>query len=106
MKKFIMPVLTVVILVSMIFIGCFQKASETPPEPTPTIPQPTPTNPTVPEPTVDQPSKEQLNKATDIIMGHIARLLPPEYQGYYADRVEDSDATRTENVAKLRRTMR
>ena len=39
----------------------------------------------------DQPSKKQLNDMTDLIMEHIARLLPPDYRGYYADRVKDSD---------------
>ena len=32
-------------------------------------------------------TKFELSRRTDIIMGHIAALLPPEYRGNYADRV-------------------
>ncbi len=32
-------------------------------------------------------TKSELSRRTDIIMGHIAALLPPEYRGNYADRV-------------------
>jgi len=31
-----------------------------------------------------QPTKAELTELADFIMEHIARLLPPEYQGYYA----------------------
>jgi 1-acyl-sn-glycerol-3-phosphate acyltransferase len=33
-------------------------------------------------------SKERLRQMADLVMEHIAALLPPEYQGHYARRVE------------------
>ncbi len=38
-------------------------------------------------------SKEKLREMSDLIMERIAALLPPEYQGHYAQRAE-SDATK------------
>ncbi len=36
-------------------------------------------------------TKEERQALTDCIMGHIAGLLPPEYRGYYADKVIDDN---------------
>jgi 1-acyl-sn-glycerol-3-phosphate acyltransferase len=33
-------------------------------------------------------SRADLDKSTNLIMGHIAELLPVEYRGYYTDKVE------------------
>ena len=38
--------------------------------------------------TKDKPTKDELRKLADFIMGRIAELLPPEYRGYYAEKVE------------------
>jgi 1-acyl-sn-glycerol-3-phosphate acyltransferase len=37
-------------------------------------------------PISDKLTKDGLARLTDIIMVHIARLLPPEYRGHYADK--------------------
>ena len=34
--------------------------------------------------TQQKPSKQELKEVADLIMKHIARLLPPKYRGYYA----------------------
>ena len=36
-------------------------------------------------------TKERLRGMADLIMEHIAELLPPEYRGYYAQKVESHD---------------
>ncbi len=36
-----------------------------------------------------RPTKAELRELTDSIMHHIARLLPPEYQGYYTSAAKD-----------------
>jgi 1-acyl-sn-glycerol-3-phosphate acyltransferase len=41
---------------------------------------------------IEQPTKEQLHETADLMMEHIARLLPPEYRGYYTDQVSDDNA--------------
>jgi 1-acyl-sn-glycerol-3-phosphate acyltransferase len=38
--------------------------------------------------TKDKPTKDELRKLADFIMERIAELLPPEYRGYYAEKVE------------------
>ena len=43
-------------------------------------------------PEAKEPSKTYLYEMTDYIMEHIAELLPPDYRGYYADKVESHDA--------------
>lgn len=49
----------------------------------------------------DQPTKEELDETTDIIMGHIARLLPPEYRGYYADHMKNRDDASLGHLGQL-----
>jgi len=43
-------------------------------------------------PEAREPSKTYLYEMSDYIMEHIAELLPPDYRGYYADKVESHDA--------------
>jgi 1-acyl-sn-glycerol-3-phosphate acyltransferase len=40
-----------------------------------------------------QERKRKRQENTDIVMGHIAALLPPEYQGVYTSRVKDVQKT-------------
>ena len=42
--------------------------------------------------TEGEPTKTQHHSMADYIMERIAELLPPEYRGYYADRVKSDDA--------------
>ena len=42
-------------------------------------------------PPVERATAEEAKRCTDLIMGHIAALLPPSYRGQYADAA-DSDA--------------
>lgn len=48
-------------------------------------------------PPVPRPTPEDIAHCTDMIMGRIAALLPPEYRGYYQDKVAPvTDAPRQE----------
>ena len=47
-------------------------------------------------PSVGRPGADDIKRSTDIIMGHIAALLPPQYRGDYHDSV----ATATETSAQ------
>jgi 1-acyl-sn-glycerol-3-phosphate acyltransferase len=38
-------------------------------------------------PAIDRPRTEDFDRCTDIIMGRIAAMLPPQYRGYYHDKV-------------------
>jgi 1-acyl-sn-glycerol-3-phosphate acyltransferase len=47
-------------------------------------------------PSVRRPRADDIERCTDIIMGHIADLLPPQYRGYYQDKTVSA----TEPVAQ------
>lgn len=38
-------------------------------------------------PAVGRPNADDIKRSTDIIMGRIAEMLPPQYRGYYQDKV-------------------
>ncbi len=49
-------------------------------------------------PPVNRPTPEDIAHCTDMIMGRIAALLPPEYRGYYQDKVATTTDTPRQQV--------
>jgi 1-acyl-sn-glycerol-3-phosphate acyltransferase len=49
-------------------------------------------------PSTRRPSADEIERSTDLIMGRIAELLPPQYRGYYGDKGESAARTPHQQV--------
>jgi 1-acyl-sn-glycerol-3-phosphate acyltransferase len=52
-------------------------------------------------PSVGRPRAEDFERCTDIIMGRIAALLPPQYRGHYQDRVPSAAETPAQQAGAI-----